>query len=86
MFRGRRRETARRTPLPFWLPRGGHASRQISLDHYWLAEAMSNLIYNQKRMLARQRKRLEIARQLNLKLKRKSARMLKVAKSSKKRG
>jgi hypothetical protein len=43
---------------------------------------MSNLIYNQERMLARQRKRLEIARQLNSKLKRKSARMLKVAKNS----
>jgi hypothetical protein len=46
---------------------------------------MSNLIYNRKRMLARQRKRLETARQLNSKLKRKSARMLKVAKSPKKR-
>ena len=46
---------------------------------------MSNLVYNRKRMLARQRKRLEIARQLNLKLKLKSARMMKVAKSPKKR-
>jgi hypothetical protein len=36
-------------------------------------------------MLARQRKRLEIARQLNSKLKRKSARMMKVAKSPKNR-
>jgi len=41
---------------------------------------MSNVIYNQKRMLARQRKRLEIARKLNTRLKRKSAHMLKVAK------
>jgi hypothetical protein len=46
---------------------------------------MSNSIYNQKRMLARHRKRLEIARQLNSKLKRKSARMLKVTKRPKKR-
>jgi len=55
------------------------------LDHYEFGEAMSNSIYNQKRMLARHRKRLEIARQLNSKLKRKSARMLKVGKSPKKR-
>jgi len=41
---------------------------------------MSNSIYNKTRMLARHRKRLEIARQLNAKLKRKSERMLKVAK------
>ena len=43
---------------------------------------MSNVIYNQKRMLARQRKRLdnEIARKMNTRLKRKSAHMLKVAK------
>jgi len=40
---------------------------------------MSNSIYNQKRMLARHGKRLEIARQMNSKLKRKSERMLKVA-------
>jgi len=55
------------------------------LDHYEFGEAMSNSIYNQKRMLARHRKRLEIARQLNSKLKRKSARMLKVGKSPKMR-
>jgi hypothetical protein len=46
---------------------------------------MSNSIFNQKRMLARHRKRLEIALQLNSTLKRKSARILKVAKSPKKR-
>jgi hypothetical protein len=41
---------------------------------------MSNEIYNQQRNLKRNLKRLEVARQLNSKLKRKSARMLKVAK------
>ena len=46
---------------------------------------MSNSIYNQQRMLSRHLKRLEVARQLNSKLKRKSARMLKVAKRPKRR-
>jgi len=46
---------------------------------------MSNLIYIQQRNLTRHRRRLEIARQLNSKLKRKSARMLKVAKPPKPR-
>jgi hypothetical protein len=41
---------------------------------------MSNEIYSQQRNLKRNGKRLEVARQLNSKLKRKSARMLKVAK------
>jgi hypothetical protein len=41
---------------------------------------MSNSIYNQQRMLSRHLKRLEVARQLNSKLRRKSARMLKVTK------
>jgi len=44
---------------------------------------MSNLIYNQQRNLARHLKRVEVARQLNSKLKRKSARMLKVTKPPK---
>jgi len=65
--------------LPFRAPRGGHASRHCFPDHYEFGEAMSNSIYNQKRMLARHGKRLEIARQMNSKLKRKSERMLKVA-------
>jgi hypothetical protein len=41
---------------------------------------MSNTIYNQERNLKRHLKRLEIARQLKSKLKRTSARMLKVTK------
>jgi hypothetical protein len=41
---------------------------------------MSSTIYNQQRNLKRHLKRLEVARQLNAKLKRKSARMLKVTK------
>jgi hypothetical protein len=41
---------------------------------------MSNTVYNQQRNLKRQLKRLEVARQLNSNLKRKSARMLKVTK------
>ena len=44
---------------------------------------MSNLIYNQQRNLARHLKRVDVARQLNSKLKRKSARMLKVTKPPK---
>jgi hypothetical protein len=50
---------------------------------FWIwgpGEAMSNTIYNQQRNLKRHLKRLEVARQLNSRLKRKSARMLKVAK------
>jgi hypothetical protein len=50
------------------------------LDRWELGEAMSNAIYNQQRNLKRHLKRLEVARQLNSKLKRKSARMLKVTK------
>jgi hypothetical protein len=41
---------------------------------------MSNTVYNQQRNLKRHLERLEVARQLNSKLKRKSARMLKVNK------
>jgi len=41
---------------------------------------MSNTIYSQQRNLKRHLKRLEVARQLNSRLKRKSARMLKVTK------
>ena len=55
------------------------------LDRSELDEAMSNSIYNQQRMLSRHVRRLEVARQLNTKLKRKSVRMLKVAKHPKRR-
>jgi hypothetical protein len=54
--------------------------RQFLLIRWELGEAMSNAIYNQQRNLKRHLKRLEVARQLNSKLKRKSARMLKVTK------
>jgi hypothetical protein len=61
-------------------PEAAANAPSILLDRWELGEAMSNMIYNQQRNLKRHVKRLEVARQLNSKLKRKSARMLKVTK------
>jgi hypothetical protein len=62
------------------LPLTAATLRQFLLDRWELGEAMSNTIYNQQRNLKRHLKRLEVARQLNAKVKRKSTRMLKVIK------